>query len=186
MIPGEKRAVPAFNISCTQASTYSGDSIQHISIAGRDKWKNSSSLDKSGTLDLHGLTRAQRRVEVVRHKLEVFLHSSYLEGTYGYQGCLIQWPFFQVGHPSCLSVSHLLLFFIFLSLSLLCTQTLTHPQPSTHMYTGNDYPLQYSRLDNSMDRRAWLAIIHGVTETDTTEQLTLSLFKVQSHECAKR
>ena len=130
MIPGEKRAVPAVNISCTQASTYSGDSIQHISIAGRDKWKNSSSLDKSGTLDLHGLTRAQRRVEVVRHKLEFFLHSSYLEGTYGYQGCLIQWPFFQVGHPSCLSVSHLLLFFIFLSLSLSLMHTNTHP-PTT-------------------------------------------------------
>ena len=26
---------------------------------------------------------------------------------------------------------------------------------------GNGYPLQYFLLDNSMDRRAWLAIVHG-------------------------
>ena len=27
---------------------------------------------------------------------------------------------------------------------------------------GNDYPLQYSCLENSMDRRAWQATVHGV------------------------
>jgi len=27
---------------------------------------------------------------------------------------------------------------------------------------GNDYPLQYSCLENSMDRRAWWVIVHGV------------------------
>ena len=26
---------------------------------------------------------------------------------------------------------------------------------------GKGYPLQYLLLDNSMDRRAWLAIVHG-------------------------
>ena len=31
---------------------------------------------------------------------------------------------------------------------------------------GNDYPLQYSCLENSMDRGAWQATVHGV---DTTE-----------------
>ena len=38
----------------------------------------------------------------------------------------------------------------------------------------NVYPLQYSCLESSMDRGAWRA--HGVAESDTTEQLTLSLF----------
>ena len=29
---------------------------------------------------------------------------------------------------------------------------------------GNDNPLQYSCLENPMDRRAWQAAVHGVTE----------------------
>jgi len=39
----------------------------------------------------------------------------------------------------------------------------------------NGSPLQYSCLDNSTDRGAWRATVHGVTESDTTEQLTLSM-----------
>ena len=35
--------------------------------------------------------------------------------------------------------------------------------------TGN--PLQYSRLENLMDRGTWWATVHGVTESDMTEQL---------------
>ena len=30
---------------------------------------------------------------------------------------------------------------------------------------GNGYPLQYSRLENSMDREAWQATVHGVTKS---------------------
>ena len=32
---------------------------------------------------------------------------------------------------------------------------------------GNGYPLQYSCLENSMDRGAWRAIVHGVTKSQT-------------------
>ena len=35
---------------------------------------------------------------------------------------------------------------------------------------GKDYPLRYSGLENSID-----SIVHGVTESDTTERLSLSL-----------
>ena len=32
---------------------------------------------------------------------------------------------------------------------------------------GNSYPLQYSGLENSIDREVWCATVHGVTETWT-------------------
>ena len=32
---------------------------------------------------------------------------------------------------------------------------------------GNSFPLQYSCLENSMDRGAWQATVHGVTKSRT-------------------
>ena len=39
---------------------------------------------------------------------------------------------------------------------------------------GKGSPLQYSCLENPMDRGAWWAIVHGVTESDMPERLSHS------------
>ena len=44
-------------------------------------------------------------------------------------------------------------------------------------YEDAGYPLQYACLVNPMDKGAWQTTVHGVTELDMTEQLTLGLFQ---------
>ena len=43
----------------------------------------------------------------------------------------------------------------------------------------NGNPLQCSCLDNSMDRGAWWATVHGVSKSDTTEWLSMVLSPYQ-------
>ena len=45
---------------------------------------------------------------------------------------------------------------------------------------GNGYTLQYSCLENSMDRGACQATDYGVAESDMTERLMLSLSLIRS------
>ena len=47
--------------------------------------------------------------------------------------------------------------------------------PGSERFPGEEigYTLQYSCLENSMDRGAWQCTIHGVTKSDLTKQLTL-------------
>ena len=40
---------------------------------------------------------------------------------------------------------------------------------------GNGNPLQYSCLENSMDRGAWWATVHGIADSDTTVANTFTL-----------
>ena len=45
------------------------------------------------------------------------------------------------------------------------------PESGRSPGVGNGNPLQYSCLENPMDRGAWRATVHRVTESDTTEHI---------------
>ena len=42
---------------------------------------------------------------------------------------------------------------------------------------GNGKSLQYSCLENSTDRGAWQATVHGIAESDMTEHLSMQRYK---------
>ena len=46
--------------------------------------------------------------------------------------------------------------------------------PGLGRFPGEGNPLQYSGLKNSIDRGAWQAAAHEITESDMTEQLSLT------------
>ena len=43
------------------------------------------------------------------------------------------------------------------------------PESGRLLGEGNGYSLQYSCLENSTDRGAWRAAVHGISESDMTE-----------------
>ena len=45
----------------------------------------------------------------------------------------------------------------------------------------NGYPLQYSCLENSKDRGAWQAMVHGVAKSQTRQLLTEGSGNAQNH-----
>ena len=49
------------------------------------------------------------------------------------------------------------------------------PQLGSSPGEGNDNPLQYSCLENPIDRGAWQATVHGLTELDMTEAILETL-----------
>ena len=62
----------------------------------------------------------------------------------------------------------------------------SNPRSGRSSKEGNGNPLQYSCLENSMDRGAGQASVFRVAESDTTEWLTLPLFLLCTHHDAQQ
>jgi len=55
------------------------------------------------------------------------------------------------------------------------------PRLGRSLGEGKGYSLQYSGLENSMDRGAWQATVPGVAESDMTEQFSFHVTSPKSH-----
>ena len=53
--------------------------------------------------------------------------------------------------------------------------------PHLTCLVGSSNPLQYSCLENLLDRGVWWATVHGVVELDTTERLTHTHTHTHTH-----
>ena len=53
------------------------------------------------------------------------------------------------------------------------------PGPGRSPGEGNDNPLQYSSLENFMERGAWWVAVHGVTVAKSQTQLSTCISSVQ-------
>ena len=52
------------------------------------------------------------------------------------------------------------------------------PGSRRSLRVGNGNPLQYSHLENSIDRGTWQTTVHGVTkESDMTERLNMCIYR---------
>ena len=68
-------------------------------------------------------------------------------------------------------------------------ETLGQEDPLGHEdpLEGNGNPLQYSCLENPMDKGAWQATVHGAAESDTTEHshTRCLIFSFFTHQTSK-
>ena len=55
------------------------------------------------------------------------------------------------------------------------------PESGRSPGVGNGIPLQYSCLENSMDRGAWQTTVHEIAESDTTEQQSTAQHSTAQH-----
>ena len=59
------------------------------------------------------------------------------------------------------------------------------PEPGRSPGEENGNPLQYSCLQNPKDREVWQATVHGVTESDTTQRLSLTIVLITNKKQTK-
>ena len=100
----------------------------------------------------------------VHTAIYILLQYSGLENSLDYtvHGVTKSWTWLSDFHFHFLSYmySKVIQFYIY-------TYTHTHTHSHTHIWGGHGSLLQYSCLENSMDRGAWWAIVHGVTKSWT-------------------
>ena len=70
--------------------------------------------------------------------------------------CRAKIPKFKAGFPWCLGQQRICLQY---------RRSILIPGSERFLTEGNGYPVQYSCLENSMNKGAWQATVHGVTKS---------------------